>query len=154
MKRFFITIILSLVFSSAFSQIKDIEILNFRDLTFGTIVPGTSSSVSTTSSNAGRFSILLGRNNTTASVTFSLPPNLTSGVNNLPVTFTATKSLNSNDGQLGESFDPYSGTTIQRTVGNTKDWYIRIGGVIQAPAVQAAGNYNGSITITLAIIGI
>lgn len=153
MKEFLIIIIISLTFSSLFAQSnKDLDIVNVRNMTFGIILPGTSSTVSTTSPNAGRVYINL-RKNLTASVTFSLPRNLTSGVNNLPVTFTATKSLNSNDNQLGESFDPYSGTTIRCTSGGTKDWYIRIGGVIQAPAIQAAGNYIGSITIIFAVIG-
>ena len=55
MKRIIILIIFSLTFSYVFSQSnKDISIVNVRNLSFGLIVPGISSTVSTTSPNAGR----------------------------------------------------------------------------------------------------
>ncbi|MFA5012496.1 MAG: hypothetical protein WC644_11170 [Ignavibacteria bacterium] len=139
---------------TAYSQLDaDVEIWNVRDLVFPVVIPGFSSTVLTTNSDAGRLSITITRNRTTVSVTFSLPTHLSSGNNSLPVTFTATKSNNSNDGNLGTSFDPYAGTTIYRETGSTKDWYIRLGGVINTPITQAGGVYKGSIIITFMNLG-
>ena len=152
MRSVFLIIITSFFSISAISQ-TNVEIGSIRNLVFPTIIPGISSTVSTTSSNAGKIDVTITKNWTTVSVTFALPTYLSSGNNNIPITFTATKSLNNNDGTLGTSFDPYSGTTIQRTVGNTKNWYIRLGGVINTPTTQTGGIYIGSIIMTISNLG-
>ncbi len=131
----------------------DVEVWSVRNLVFPLIIPGFSSTVLTTNSDAGRISVTITSNWTTISVTFSLPTHLSSGSNSLPITFTATKSNNSNDGTLGTSFDPYAGTTIYRETGKTKDWYIRLGGVINTPTTQAGGTYSGSIILTFTNLG-
>lgn len=130
----------------------DVRVTNVRSLSFNNILPGVTSTVATTSANAGKFSIDI-RRNSTLSFTFTLPTYLTSGSNNLPVTFTATKSTNSNDGTLGTSFNPYTGTTITRNSSGTRNWYLRLGGTIQTPTAQAGGNYTGSIILRISFIG-
>jgi len=153
MKYIFLLIITILIGMNAYSQgSADVRVTNVRSLSFNNLLPGITSAVATTSANAGKFTIDI-RKNLTLAVTFTLPSYLTSGANNLPVTFTATKSTNSNDGTLGTSFNPYSGTTITRNNAGTRNWYLRLGGTIQTPTAQKGGNYTGSIILTLSFIG-
>lgn len=153
MKKFFLLIIVCFAYSSLYSQGPgDVRINNVRNLVFNNLLPGITSTVATNVSNAGRIEVDI-RKNLTLAVTFTLPTNLTSGSNNLPVTFTATKSTNSNDVVLGTTFDPYSGTTIRRNNPSTRYWYLRIGGTIQTPTNQQGGNYSGSLIVTLSFIG-
>lgn len=153
MKKLILIIVISFICSSIYSQGSgDVRINNVRNIAFNNLLPGITSTVATNVSNAGRFDIDI-RRNRTLSVTLTLPTYLTSGSNNLPITFTATKSTNSNDGVMGTTFDPYSGTTIKRTNTSTRYWYLRLGGTVQTPTTQQGGNYSGTIILTLSFIG-
>lgn len=153
MKKLFLLIVICLTFSSAYSQgSSDVRITNVRNMAFNNLLPGITGTIATTNSKAGRFSVDI-RKNLTLAVTFTLPTHLTSGSYNLPITFTATKSNNSNDGVMGTSFDPYSGTTIRRNSSSTRYWYLRLGGTILTPTNQQGGNYSGSIIVTISFTG-
>ncbi len=153
MKKYFIIILIVFIYGEAYSQsYKDISVKSHRDFSFGNILPGITTSVATTAQTAGRYLINMSHN-MTVSLTFNLPVNLSSGGNNLHIDYIATKSTTSNDGTLGTSFDPYTGTTIQRTDEHTSDWYIRIGGSIPTLSTQASGDYTGTIILTMTIIG-
>lgn len=153
MKKSFIIIILFLYSSLLAQRYSDVAISGPRGLTFPSLLPGISSTILTTSSSAGRYLITMNKNMTLA-VTFTLPSNLTFSGNNLPITFTATKSQSSSDATMGTEFDPYIGTTVQRVSSSTNKWYIRLGGTIPTPSTQAAGGpYQGTVIMTITITG-
>jgi len=153
MKKSFIIIII-FIYSSLWAQTySDVAISGARNMSFPSLLPGISSTILTTSSSAGRYLITMNKNMTLA-VTFTLPSNLTYSGNNLPITFTATKSQSSSDATPGTTFDPYIGTTVQRINSSTNKWYIRVGGTIPTPSTQVAGGpYQGTVIMTITITG-
>ena len=148
MRKGFLILFIYLIYCNLYSQSTVLEIRSYRNLTFGMVIPGINTRISETNSNAGRFYIYAKKVN--FSINFNLPSNLTSGGDNLPIKFTATKSENSNDAVAGTSFDPYTGTYFNAR-GSTRELYIRLGGTTAPSTTQAAGSYSGTIIMTLTI---
>lgn len=117
-------------------------------LGFGDVSPGVSKSVAISDATAGTFSVT-GGGGASVSLGFTLPTNLTSGANNLPIAFSTTDA-NWEDGisSLGTNvFDPNAGVSVGALPADG-DMTVFIGGTVNPTNGQAAGTYTGTITLT------
>jgi hypothetical protein len=147
-----ITIIYLLLISSyCYSQSGDLQVTYMRNLDFQQLIPGVKKTITETSPGSGKFTINGNGNRMTVSVSFNISRAISSGATELPVVFTATQSINPNDSQPGTPFDPYSGTTLIFD-DKTREYYIKIGGTVNPPLTQKAGDYNTSIIIILTTV--
>jgi hypothetical protein len=130
------------------SVLQAIVVTPVRDLTFGDVFPGVAKTVPVTGGNHGRWD-LSGQANASISLTFTLPTNLVSGTNLLPVgTWTGRYNVNPVSGP-GTSFTP-SATATNTTFSATGRLYVFIGGRVTPAANQAAGFYSAPATLTVA----
>ena len=114
-------------------------------LNFGNVTPGILSSVPYGS--GGSFNIS-GGGGASVILDFTLPTNLTSGGNNLPISFSTTDA-NWEDGATSNGnnvFDPNASETI--TFPSDGDMSVFIGGTVDPDGAQAAGTYTGTIVLT------
>lgn len=125
--------------------IAQLDVTAGSPLNFGDVTPGISSSVAYGS--GGSFSIS-GGGGASVILDFTLPTNLTSGGNNLPISFSTTDA-NWEDGTTSNGnnvFDPNSPETI--TFPSDGDMSVFIGGTVTPDNTQAAGTYSGTIVLT------
>ena len=119
-----------------------------RALDFGNVFPGVAKSIAVAAATSGRFD-LTGQASANVNLTFTLPTNLTSGANNLPIgTWTGcTNATNTTTGCT--TFTP-SGTATPTAFSGTGNLFVWVGGTVTPAANQAAGTYNGTVTLTAA----
>ena len=89
-----LAMLLSLVASAARAQSANITatatvfqamtVTGARTLDFGSVFPGVAKAIAVAAATSGRFD-LTGQNSANVNVSFTLPANLTSGANNLPI---------------------------------------------------------------------
>jgi len=85
-------------------------------------------------------------------ITFVLPTNLTFGANNLPIgTFAGGR--NTVNTQAAQTAITPTGTTTTRLNAATGALYIWLGATVTPTVAQAAGAYNGTVTMTVAYTG-
>jgi hypothetical protein len=125
------------------------------DLDFGLVVQGVAKTVDPSApasgTQSGKFTIG-GQVSQAVSVAFTLlPANLTSGANNLPITYTGIHHT-SNTPAGGTAFVPSAGvaSTLLSGSGNL---YIFLGGTVTPAAGQASGSYSGTVTVQVAYVG-
>jgi Domain of unknown function (DUF4402) len=118
-------------------------------LAFGNVFPGVASTVAATNApNSGRFD-LTGSNSANVNLTFTLPTNLTSGANNLPIG-TWTGCRNATNTTAGcTAFTPSASATAA-AFSAAGALYVFVGGTVSPAANQAAGAYTGTVTLTAA----
>jgi len=125
------------------------------NLNFGLVVQGISKSVDASAPAAGTTSgkfTIAGQISQAVSITFTaLPANLTSGGNNLPITYTGIHSL-TNSPAGGTAFTPSTGVSSTPLSG-TGNLYVFMGGTVTPGGGQAAGNYSGTVTMQVAYVG-
>ena len=114
------------------------------NLAFGNVFPGINKTIALTDAGAGRFDIT-GQASTNVNVSFTaLPVNLTFGLNNLPIVFTAgSNTLNNAAGATG--FTPSSGTST--ALSGTGALFVFVGGTVSPASNLAAGTYTGTVTM-------
>ncbi|MBK8003518.1 MAG: DUF4402 domain-containing protein [Gemmatimonadetes bacterium] len=119
-----------------------------RALDFGNVFPGVAKSIAVAAATSGRFD-LTGQASANVNLTFTLPTNLTSGANNLPIgTWTGcTNATNTTTGCT--TFTP-SGSATASAFSGTGNLFVWVGGTVTPAANQAAGTYNGTVTLTAA----
>ena len=126
--------------------ITHISVTAKRDLDFGNdIVPGVIKTVDKAAANSGKFS-LAGQPNREMSITFTLPSNLVSGENTMPITFTTTDA----GYQTGESLVGFNPAAVQNasfSATGTMDVYL--GGKVTPAAGQVSGFYTAPVNISL-----
>ena len=129
-----------------------LAIAPFRNLEFGTVFPGLSSTVVETDATSGHLRVLGGAGAEVA-VTFpSLPTTLDDGLgNSMNVTFTATYNAVDQNG-TGTSFVPSTGVSTPLN-GGTGELHVYVGGTVTARDPQAAGNYSATVTMNAAYTG-
>jgi hypothetical protein len=129
-----------------------LAIAPLRNLDFGTVFPGLSSTVLETDATSGHLRVLGGAGAEVA-VTFpSLPTTLDDGFgNSMSVTFTATHNISDQNGS-GTSFVPSTGVTTSLD-GGTGELHVYVGGNVTAGDPQAAGNYSALVTMNAAYTG-
>ncbi len=119
-----------------------------RTLDFGNVFPGVAKSIGVAAATSGRFD-LTGQSSANVNLTFTLPTNLTSGANNLPIgTWTGcTNATNTTTGCT--SFTP-SGTATASAFSGAGALFVWVGGTVTPGGAQAAGTYTGTVTLTAA----
>ena len=117
-----------------------------KDLEFGNVTPGVNKTIAITDAGAGRFDVNKATGSDVA-LSFTLPANLTSGANNLPIG-TWSGGWNTAATPAGATgFDPATGpTTTGSTASGTLTVYV--GATVNPGAGQAAGAYTGTITMS------
>lgn len=125
-----------------------ITVTGARDLDFGNVFPGVAKTVVVSDATSGRFD-LTGQSSGNVNVSFTLPANLTSGANNMPIgTWTGcTNGTNTTTGCT--SFTPSAGATASAFSG-AGALFVWVGGTVSPAANQAAGAYTGVVTLTAA----
>ena len=119
-----------------------------RTLDFGNVFPGVSKAIAVADPTSGRFD-LTGQASANVNLTFTLPTNLTSGANNLPIG-TWTGCTNATNTTAGcSSFTP-SGSASPTAFSGAGALFVWVGGTVTPAANQAAGTYNGTVTLTAA----
>ena len=149
--KIIITFLLLLISSISFSQRGNLQVTYMRDINFQQIIPGVQKIISENSQDAGKFMITGDGARMVVLVTFSLSKNVSNGISELPVRYTAEQSFNSNDVTPGTSFDPYAGTTLIFD-DKVKNYLIKIGGTIKPLKKQTSGNYTAPIIMILTIL--
>ena len=119
-----------------------------RTLDFGSVFPGVNKTIAIAAATSGQFT-LTGQNSANVNLTFTLPANLVSGANNLPIG-TWTGCNNTSNSTAGcTAFTPSAAATASAFSGTGSLW-VWVGGTVSPAANQAAGTYNGTVTMTAA----
>lgn len=127
-----------------------------NDLVFGVLAAGTSANVGPQDPSAGTLSVT-GARGREVSISFILPPQLDdvngSGAT-IPVSFGATDGVANqvNSPAGGSVFDPGVGFVglLEALTGNL---FVFLGGTVTTQATDAPGDYQGTVTMTVAYTG-
>jgi hypothetical protein len=123
-----------------------------RDLAFGTVVTGTTTSVAPTAAGAAMWKIH-GAVTLGGGLGFTLPVVLTrdGGSETMTITFCSTCAIvrTGNSNPVGGTvFNPNTGTGLLLAVVN--DVYVWLGASVTPPLNQKAGTYSGTVVLTVA----
>lgn len=127
----------------------DAQVTRLRDMSFGTILSGTTTTVSKTSANAAQWRIrgLLGIG---GGFQLTLPTTLSGpGGSTLSVTFSAsdaTYRVGTNNPSGGTSFNPQNFVSLVLVV--LSDIYVWLGASVSPPINQPPGAYSGTVVLT------
>ncbi|HWA16561.1 MAG TPA: DUF4402 domain-containing protein [Gemmatimonadales bacterium] len=124
-----------------------ITVSGARNLDFGTIFPGVAKTIPVAGATSGRFD-LTGQNSGNINLAFTLPTNLTSGANTLPIG-TWTGCHNATNATAGcTAFTPSAAATAS-AFSSAGALFVWVGGTVTPAAAQAAGNYTGTVALTV-----
>jgi hypothetical protein len=127
-----------------------ITVTGSSPLAFGNVTPGVNKTVAITDPAAGLFTVTK-QNTTSVALTFTLPANLTSGVNTMPIgTWTGGWNNTANNAAGATSFTPSAAATTVPS-GGASLW-VFVGGTVVPAAAQAAGAYTGTVTMQVAYL--
>ena len=139
----------SLAFGPSFTsgvgaQVTKVEWKN--DLQFGDVWTGSIKTIQPTGSGAAHWFVEADQN-TSITLALSVPSNLVSGGNTLPLSFASDAASWDYDSSSSGStrFDPALNADI--TVSSSGQVYVWLGGSISPPLGQAAGDYSGTLTL-------
>ena len=123
------------------------QVVRMRDLSFGTILSGTTSSVSKTSPNSAqwRFTGLFALG---GSFVLTLPTTLTGPGTAIALTFSTTDGQRSttNNPTTGTSFNPNVSQSVSALFNGTV--YVWLGASVSPPINQQAGTYTATVVLT------
>ena len=125
-----------------------ITVAGTQSLDFGDVFPGVSKAVAANDASSGRFS-LTGQASADVNLTFTLPTQLTSGGNNMPIGSWVGLTNTTNTPAGGTSFTPSASATAS-AFGGSGSLFVFVGGTVTPAANQAAGTYTGTVTLTAA----
>ena len=129
--------------------IQAISVTGFRALDFGNVFPGVNKTIAPSAATSGRFDAT-GQAAANVNMTFTLPANLVSGGNNLPIgTWTGCWDTDNNPAAGCTNFTP-SAAASATTFSAGGALFVFIGGTVSPAANQAAGAYTATATLTLA----
>jgi hypothetical protein len=116
------------------------------NLQFGNVTPGVNKTILATGAGAGRFDVT-GSSAAPVNLTFTLPVNLVSGGNNLPIgTWTGVwNSINNPSG--GTAFTPSAAATLAAPAATTL--FVFVGAQVSPAAAQVAGSYSGNVVMSV-----
>ena len=123
-----------------------INVTAVTNLDFQSVFPGVAKTVLVTDATAGRWDVA-GAASTPVSLNFTLPGNLSSGANLMPIG-TWTGNHNTTAAPTGTGFTP-SGTPTAATLSATGALFVYIGATVSPLANQAAGVYTAAVTLTV-----
>ncbi len=119
------------------------------NLDFGTVIPGTARTIDPlTSASAGSFT-LTGGANAQLNLSWTVPANLTSGANTLPVSFSATYNTTATQASATALVLP----DLTRRLSASGNAYIWVGGTATPAVGQVVATYTGTIQMTAAYTG-
>ena len=118
-----------------------------NDLQFGNVTPGVNKTIGIADAGAGRFDVVKAATQG-VTLSFTLPTDLTSGANNLPIG-SWTGGWNTSATPAGATtFTPSAaGTNTAATAGTTISVYV--GATVSPAAAQVAGSYTGDVTMSV-----
>lgn len=118
-----------------------------NDLQFGNVTPGVNKTIGIADAGAGRFDVIKAATQG-VTLSFTLPTDLTSGANNLPIG-SWTGGWNTSATPAGATtFTPSpAGTNTAATAGTTISVYV--GATVSPAAAQVAGSYTGDVTMSV-----
>jgi len=123
-----------------------INVTAVSNLDFQNVFPGVAKTVLVSGATAGRWDVA-GAPTTPVSLNFTLPNNLVSGGNLLPIG-TWTGNHNTTAAPTGTGFTP-SGTPTAATLSATGALFVYIGATVSPLANQPAGVYTAAVTLTV-----
>lgn len=124
-----------------------ITVAGGNDLQFGNVTPGVNKTIGIADAGAGRFDVTKGANQG-LTLSFTLPTDLTSGGNNLPIG-TWTGGWNTSQTPAGAtSFTPSAGGTNTAVTAGTQI-HVYVGATVSPGAAQPAGAYTGNVTMSV-----
>lgn len=131
-------------------------ITTLRDLDFGSVIKGVSTTVLPTAASAGEWEVA-GSANAFATITFALPTVLTNiqalPGSTMPINFSATAALwrrSTNNPAGATVFDPSAGVTNARFgPPPTPFLYIWLGGTVNPALTAKPGIYTGVVIVTV-----
>ncbi len=125
-----------------------ITVTGTQNLSFGNVFPGVAKAILySDASNAGKFSVA-GQASTPVTYSFTLPANLTSAGNNLPIGSWLGYENGSNSTSGGSGITP-SATPTTSTLSGSGALFFFLGATVTPPANQPAGSYTGTVTLTV-----
>ena len=117
-----------------------------NNLQFGNVTPGVNKTIAIADAGAGRFDVTKAANEG-VTLAFTLPTNLTSGGNNLPIG-SWTGGWNTSATPAGATaFTPSAGGTNTTQTAGT-GIFVYVGATVTPAAAQAAGSYTGTVTMS------
>jgi hypothetical protein len=123
-----------------------INVAAAANLDFQTVLPGVAKSVAVTDPTAGRWDVT-GQASAPVSLNFTLPSNLASGGNLMPIG-SYTGNHNTTASPTGTSFTP-SGTPTAAALSAGGELFVYIGATVSPTTNQAAGVYTAAVTLTV-----
>ena len=117
-----------------------------NDLQFGNVTPGVNKTIAIADAGAGRFDVTKAANSGVA-LSFTLPTNLTSSGNNLPIG-SWTGGWNTSATPAGATTFTPSATATNTTVTAGTTLSVYVGATVSPAAAQAAGSYTGVETLS------
>lgn len=123
-----------------------INVTAVTNLDFQNVFPGVAKTVLVTDATAGRWDVA-GAASAPVSLNFTLPGNLSSGANLMPIG-TWTGNHNTTAAPTGTGFTP-SGTPTAATLSATGALFVYIGATVSPLANQATGVYTAAVTLTV-----
>ena len=123
-----------------------ITVTGAQNLDFGNVFPGVNKTIPVSAGSAGRFD-LTGQLSAPVQVAFTLPANLTSSGNNLPIgTWTGCTSPTTSAAGC-TAFTP-SGAPTSTAFSGAGALSVFVGATVLPGAAQPAGTYTGTVTLT------
>jgi len=125
-----------------------ISVSGTRDLDFGNVFPGIAKTVVPSAGTSGLFSAT-GQASTNVNMTFTLPTDLSSGANLLPIgTWTGCFDTDNDPSAGCTGFTP-SAVASAASFSGAGALFVFVGGTVTPGAGQASGAYTGTIVIQL-----
>lgn len=145
--------------------LQGINVVGVTDLSFGWVSPGLSKTIDLENTatggqvgegtqTTGVFSVSAAANSNVQIQFTTLPTNLVSGANNLPIGAYTAGYHTANPYSGGTTFVPGTGTQVAggnfptNDIGGVNAIYVFIGGTVTPGGTQASGDYTGTITLT------
>jgi hypothetical protein len=118
-----------------------------NDLQFGNVTPGVNKTTAIADAGAGRFDVTKAASQG-VTLAFTLPADLTDGVNNLPIG-SWTGGWNTSATPAGATgFTPSAGGTNTTATPGT-GIFVYVGATVSPAAAQVAGSYSGTVTMSV-----
>jgi hypothetical protein len=120
------------------------------NLAFGNVTPGVNKTIAITDAGAGKYAVTKA-GASSVSLTFTLPTNLVSGSDNLPIgTWTGGYNNTADVPGSATAFTPSATPTVVPS-GGASLW-VYVGATVSPAAAQAAGSYAGNVVMSIAYL--
>lgn len=129
---------------------RTLEVAGRRDLDFGTMIAGVSTTIGTT---AGGFFLVTGIKGTEVQIQLTLPTALDGPGGSAPLTFRSTDGAHGGSPATGSAtvFDPSLPITV--VLSNSGRYYVWLGGTVSPPTQLSGGTYTATIALTATYTG-